>query len=185
MKLKQIIYKMNKVRKAFILGAQKLIVDRVVANYLIKCKAVEIVNETVPIKNIRYSPVVIKLIDKYLLLNETRFHKYLFVPHSWSRRGKMNGVYKRWLKYLRKGIPVAVCYAGKWKDSTKGVVTKVIGNGVYIEFKPYGSDKNVTVRFVEGRSVVPEEGHIIILAPIEGEKGSNKYSYTVYKEWLK
>jgi hypothetical protein len=185
MKLKQIIYKMNKARRDFILGAQKLVVDRTVANYLIKRKAVEIVNEPVSIKNIRYNPVVIKLIDKDLLTNETRYHKHLFVPYSWARQGKMDGVYRRWLKHLRKGMIVAVCYAGKWKDSTKGVMIKVVGNGVYVEFKPYNSDEKVVIKFVEGRSKIPEEGHRISLAPIENEKGSSKFTYTVYKEWLR
>jgi hypothetical protein len=185
MKLKQIIYKMNKARRDFIHGAQKLVVDRTVANYLIKRKAVEIVNEAIPIKNIRYNPVVIKLIDKNLLTNGNRFHKHLFIPYSWARPGKMDGVYKRWLKNLRKGMTVAVCYAGKWKDSVEGVVVKVVGNGVYVEFKPYNSDEKVVVKFVEGRGAIPEEGHRISLAPIEGEKGSNKFPYTVYKEWLR
>jgi hypothetical protein len=184
MKLKQIIYKMNKVRRDFILGAQKLVVDRTVANYLIKRKAVEIVNEAIPIKNIRYNPVVIKLIDKNLLTNGTRFHKYLFVPYSWNQPGKMDGVYKRWLKNLRKGMTVAVCYANKWKDSTEGIVTKV-GNGVWVEFKPYNFDKKITIKFVNGRSILHEKGHRVNLAPIEGEKGSNKFPYTVYKEWLR
>jgi hypothetical protein len=184
MKLKQIIYKMNKVRRDFILGAQKLVVDRTVANYLIRCKAVEIINEPVPIKNIRYTPVVIRLIDKNLLTNGTRFHKYLFVPYSWNQPGKMDGVYKRWLKNLRKGMTVAVCYANKWKDSTEGIVTKV-GNSIWVEFKPYNFDKKIVVKFVEGRSILPEKGHRVNLAPIEGEKGSSKFPYTVYKEWLR
>ena len=184
MKLKQIIYKMNKARRDFILGAQKLVVDRTVANYLIRCKAVEIVSEPVPIKNIRYNPVVIKLIDKNLLTNGNRFHKHLFIPYSWARPGKMDGVYKRWLKYLRKGMTVAVCYANKWKDSTEGIVTKV-GNGVWVEFKPYNFDKKITIKFVNGRSILHEKGHRVNLAPIEGEKGSNKFPYTVYKEWLR
>ena len=184
MKLKQIIYKMNKARRDFILSAQKLVVDRTVANYLIKRKAVEIVNENPPIKNIKYNPVVIRLIDKNLLTNGTRFHKYLFVPYSWARPGKMDGVYKRWLKYLRKGMTVAVCYANKWKDSTEGIVTKV-GNSIWVEFKPYNFDKKIVVKFVEGRSILPEKGHRVNLAPIEGEKGSSKFPYTVYKEWLR
>ena len=183
MKLKQIIYKMNKVRRDFILGAQKLVVDRTVANYLIRCKAVEIVNETIPIKNIKYNPVIIRLVDKNLLTNGNRFHKHLFIPFSWARPGKMDGVYKRWLKYLRKGMTIAVCYANKWKDSTEGIVTKV-GNGVWVEFKPYNFDKKIVVKFVEGRSILPEKGHRVNLAPIEGEKGSSKFPYTVYKEWL-
>mgnify|MGYP000893460485 FL=1 len=184
MKLKQIIYKMNKARRDFIHGAQKLVVDRTVANYLIKRKAVEIVNETIPIKNIKYNPVIIRLVDKNLLTNGNRFHKHLFVPFSWARPGKMDGVYKRWLKYLRKGMTIAVCYANKWKDSTEGIVTKV-GNGVWVEFKPYNFDKKIVVKFVEGRSILPEKGHRVNLAPIEGEKGSSKFTYTVYKEWLR
>ena len=184
MKLKQIIYKMNKARRDFILGAQKLVVDRTVANYLIKRKAVEIVNEAIPIKNIKYSPIIIRLIDKNLLTNGNRFHKHLFIPYSWARPGKMDGVYKRWLKYLRKGMTVAVCYANKWKDSTEGIVTKV-GNGVWVEFKPYNFDKKITIKFVNGRSILHEKGHRVNLAPIEGEKGSNKFPYTVYKEWLR
>lgn len=184
MKLKQIIYKMNKARRDFIHGAQKLVVDRTVANYLIRCKAVEIVNETIPIKNIKYNPVIIRLVDKNLLTNGNRFHKHLFVPFSWARPGKMDGVYKRWLKYLRKGMTIAVCYANKWKDSTEGIVTKV-GNGVWVEFKPYNFDKKIVVKFVEGRSILPEKGHRVNLAPIEGEKGSSKFPYTVYKDWLR
>ena len=183
MKLKQIIYKMNKARRDFIHGAQKLVVDRTVANYLIRCKAVEIVNETIPIKNIKYNPVIIRLVDKNLLTNGNRFHKHLFIPFSWARPGKMDGVYKRWLKYLRKGMTIAVCYANKWKDSTEGIVTKV-GNGVWVEFKPYNFDKKIVIKFVEGRSILPEKGHRVNLAPIEGEKGSSKFPYTVYKEWL-
>lgn len=184
MKLKQIIYKMNKARRDFIHGAQKLVVDRTVANYLIKRKAVEIINETIPIKNIKYNPVIIRLVDKNLLTNGNRFHKHLFVPFSWARPGKMDGVYKRWLKYLRKGMTIAVCYANKWKDSTEGIVTKV-GNGVWVEFKPYNFDKKIVVKFVEGRSILPEKGHRVNLAPIEGEKGSSKFPYTVYKDWLR
>ena len=184
MKLKQIIYKMNKARRDFIHGAQKLVVDRTVANYLIRCKAVEIVNETIPIKNIKYNPVIIRLVDKNLLTNGNRFHKHLFIPFSWARPGKMDGVYKRWLKYLRKGMTIAVCYANKWKDSTEGIVTKV-GNGVWVEFKPYNFDKKIVVKFVEGRSILPEKGHRVNLAPIEGEKGSSKFPYTVYKDWLR
>ena len=184
MKLKQIIYKMNKARRDFILGAQKLVVDRTVANYLIKRKAVEIVNEAIPIKNIKYSPIIIRLIDKNLLTNGNRFHKHLFIPYSWARPGKMDGVYKRWLKYLRKGMTVAVCYANKWKDSTEGIVTKV-GRGVWVEFKPYNFDKKIVIKFVEGRSILPEKGHRVNLAPIEGEKGSSKFPYAVYKDWVR
>ena len=185
MKLKQIIYKMNKARRDFILGAQKLVVDRTVANYLIRCKAVEIVNESIPIKDIKYDPVIIKLIDKNLFTKcSHRFHKHLFVPYSWARAGKMYGVYKRWLKNLRKGMTVAVCYANKWKDSTEGIVTKV-GNGVWVEFKPYNFDKKITIKFVNGRSILPEKGHRVNLAPIEGEKGSSKFPYAVYKDWVR
>jgi hypothetical protein len=96
----------------------------------------------------------------------------------------MDGVYKRWLKNLRKGMTVAVCYANKWKDSTEGIVTKV-SNGIWVEFKPYNFDKKITIKFVNGRSILPEKGHIVNLAPIEGEKGSSKFPYTVYKEWLR
>ena len=184
MKLKQIIYKMNKARRDFILGAQKLVVDRTVANYLIRCKAVEIVNETIPIKNIKYNPVIIRLVDKNLLTNGNRFHKHLFIPFSWARPGKMDGVYKRWLKYLRKGMTIAVCYANKWKDSTEGIVTKV-GNSIWVEFKPYNFDKKIIIKFVNGRSILPEKGHRVNLAPIEGEKGSSKFPYAVYKDWVR
>lgn len=184
MELKQIIYKMNKVRRDFILGAQKLVVDRTVANYLIRCKAVEIVNETIPIKNIKYNPVIIRLVDKNLLTNGNRFHKHLFIPFSWARPGKMDGVYKRWLKYLRKGMTIAVCYANKWKDSTEGIVTKV-GRGVWVEFKSYNFDKKIIIKFVNGRSILPEKGHRVNLAPIEGEKGSSKFPYAVYKDWVR
>jgi len=184
MKLKQIIYKMNRARRDFIRGAQKLVVDRTVANYLIRCKAVEIINETIPIKNIKYNPVIIRLVDKNLLTNGNRFHKYRFIPYSWARPGKMDGVYKRWLKYLRKGMTIAVCYANKWKDSTEGIVTKV-GNGVWVEFKPYNFNKKIVIKFVEGRSILPEKGHRVNLAPIEGEKGSSKFPYAVYKDWVR
>ena len=184
MKLKQIIYKMNKARRDFIHGAQKLIVDRTVANYLIKCKAVEIVNEDPPIKDIKYNPVIIKLIDKNLLTNGNRFHKHLFVPYSWARPGKMNGVYKRWLKNLRKGMTVAVCW-DKWKNAKRGTVIKVTGNSVFVEYIPLGAKiGNSVTKFVEGKAQIPT-CYALKIAPIEGEKGSNKFQYTVYKEWVR
>jgi hypothetical protein len=185
MELKQIIYKMNKARRDFIRGAQKLVVDRTVANYLIRCKAVEIVNESIPIKDIKYDPVIIKLIDKNLFTKcSHRFHKHLFVPYSWARAGKMYGVYKRWLKNLRKGMTVAVCW-DKWKNATRGTVVKVTGNSVFVEYIPLGAKiGNSVTKFVEGKAQIPT-CYALKIAPIEGEKGSSKFPYTVYKEWLR
>jgi hypothetical protein len=81
-------------------------------------------------------------------------------------------------------MTIAVCYANKWKDSTEGIVTKV-GNGVWVEFKPYNFNKKIVIKFVEGRSILPEKGHLVNLAPIEGEKGSNKFQCAVYKDWVR